>query len=882
MEIDPYRDWLHLADAGRPPNHYRLLGLAEFESDAGRIESAYGERMAVVRRYQVGAHMDVAQRVIGELSAAFACLTNAQQRLAYDTALRGGATFSDQPLTTIADKPRTPQPAAPTVPEMAIGAPAPQTSPPATTQAPPPVRSPAPVLHPAPVAVQSATHGSQPQPVKTSEKPAPAAHGSRRARSRQKQQQLLAMGGMGLAAVAFFVWIAFSSSPAPPLVKDKANAQSPSASAAQAAAASSGTSASGNTPAQPGAAGAKKEGLAGMLEQPPAVGDEVDFFGIVQSINGEMVVVGRSSADAKVVEVVFPGATDSTFKNRKYQPGDRVQVTGKVVLTTSLGVSFRVEGQAMQRDGDVASRIKASDLAAAPAPHTIAPDSSSPPLAANSTNSGGMPKTTSPAPKPNTSNLPFDWDRRVSTAESDWRRIRERPQTIGPGTKFLLAGRFNAFLDRATNSPRLMLQFGSQLATVRGPFSAEGTALLENLQEKDPVELELSVVGGTPFSPLVELQWLAPVGTDPAERVAFREKSAAAAPLLFSLSAFGLRRPVSTLAWSPDGSKLLVGSQPTTLWDAANGTKISELSQFEVLRASWSPDSDYVCLLLENGSQDTATVIDVSTGAAVLSLPTYATDGAWMSFNPKRAAVAIVHVKPSNNAFDFGRKMLSVISFTGGKQSVQVLGDFRGPARVAWNADGTQLAWAVQGIDSGIYLARQQGARLIGKAKLNFQLDTQDLVWVPNRNLVAAFTTVSLVVGDVGAKGKPPVLTLPGQFNARQCSFSQQGKYLASITSGGDIQVWDLDNPAAVLWQNAPARDRWSALAWSPTRPVLAALDTAGVVSFWNEAGQPLPTVLRTNLTAYSIAGLAWSPDGTRLAIFSQTDRVPVYDTSGL
>ena len=66
MELDPYREWLQIREAERPLNYYQLLGLRGPAASPPEIEAAYGRQMHSVRRYQVGAHMEVAQRLAAE------------------------------------------------------------------------------------------------------------------------------------------------------------------------------------------------------------------------------------------------------------------------------------------------------------------------------------------------------------------------------------------------------------------------------------------------------------------------------------------------------------------------------------------------------------------------------------------------------------------------------------------------------------------------------------------------------------------------------------------------------------------------------------------------------------------------------------------------
>lgn len=87
MDFNPYKQWLQIDDR-ECPHHYELLGLPIFSDDGLAIQQAYAERFARVRRYEVGNYSEHAIRVIGELSAAFHCLTDDQKKREYDLALR--------------------------------------------------------------------------------------------------------------------------------------------------------------------------------------------------------------------------------------------------------------------------------------------------------------------------------------------------------------------------------------------------------------------------------------------------------------------------------------------------------------------------------------------------------------------------------------------------------------------------------------------------------------------------------------------------------------------------------------------------------------------------------------------------------------------------
>jgi hypothetical protein len=86
-EIDPYRDWLGIKSAHRPPNHYELLDLKLYESDRERIENAEMIEMAKVLRHEHGPHAALAAQVGRELEEAVRCLLDPVDKQAYDAEL---------------------------------------------------------------------------------------------------------------------------------------------------------------------------------------------------------------------------------------------------------------------------------------------------------------------------------------------------------------------------------------------------------------------------------------------------------------------------------------------------------------------------------------------------------------------------------------------------------------------------------------------------------------------------------------------------------------------------------------------------------------------------------------------------------------------------
>jgi hypothetical protein len=83
-----YHVWLGIPPSEQPPNHYRLLGIATFETDLDVIDHAADRQMAHVRTYQSGRNAALSQQLLNELASARVCLLNPRRKSEYDEQLR--------------------------------------------------------------------------------------------------------------------------------------------------------------------------------------------------------------------------------------------------------------------------------------------------------------------------------------------------------------------------------------------------------------------------------------------------------------------------------------------------------------------------------------------------------------------------------------------------------------------------------------------------------------------------------------------------------------------------------------------------------------------------------------------------------------------------
>jgi len=88
MSFDPYYRWLGIPPEEQPADHYRLLGISQFERDANVIETAAERQMLLLKTRQNGPHSQLTQQLMNEVSAARLCLLDVRQKAAYDAGLQ--------------------------------------------------------------------------------------------------------------------------------------------------------------------------------------------------------------------------------------------------------------------------------------------------------------------------------------------------------------------------------------------------------------------------------------------------------------------------------------------------------------------------------------------------------------------------------------------------------------------------------------------------------------------------------------------------------------------------------------------------------------------------------------------------------------------------
>jgi hypothetical protein len=87
-DFNAYHKWLGILPSEQPPHHYRLLGIALFESDPEVIAAAADRQMAHIKSFAAGRYAAESQTLLNELARARVSLLNDRQKQVYDRGLR--------------------------------------------------------------------------------------------------------------------------------------------------------------------------------------------------------------------------------------------------------------------------------------------------------------------------------------------------------------------------------------------------------------------------------------------------------------------------------------------------------------------------------------------------------------------------------------------------------------------------------------------------------------------------------------------------------------------------------------------------------------------------------------------------------------------------
>lgn len=327
-----------------------------------------------------------------------------------------------------------------------------------------------------------------------------------------------------------------------------------------------------------------------------------------------------------------------------------------------------------------------------------------------------------------------------------------------------------------------------------------------------------------------------------------------------ALQTLGPEREVRSVDWSPDGTRLAAGLNALCeIWDTATGTQRMLASEFALSGGivAWSPDGTR---LAKRGYGDTATVYDANEGRLLLRLNGQFAGGFWVPYSG-----AFLAWHPNGTRLAVGPGMNGPPAGSVAESSI------------AHGTSASTKIWDIRSddvFDGDVCLALHQPQAIL------------DAAWSHDGAHIAISTADAVVVFDAD-KGLPwrqlPLnVPLHAQDAAKKLHWSPDRVWLATCGNGfggGATRIWHVADgmTLATLPAATPiAVDALRLLSWSASGHRLAARIDDKRASVWDMRRQQSVSILTEES---SLARLALSPDGTRLATSSrQTAAIRIWD----
>jgi WD40 repeat protein len=317
---------------------------------------------------------------------------------------------------------------------------------------------------------------------------------------------------------------------------------------------------------------------------------------------------------------------------------------------------------------------------------------------------------------------------------------------------------------------------------------------------------------------------------------------------------------VWTVAWSPDGGRLLTGAEDRTarVWDAWHGRQLAVLQGHHegLLDVAWSPDGRRVATVARDR---TLRLWAAADGAPLLTVP-HETRLRALAWSPDGSTIACAGEDGTVSLRDAG---------DGG-----LLGVLRGHDNwvraLAWSPDGSLLA---TGSDDRAVRVWDPAAGAVRQVVRGHAGGIRSVAWAADGRLATASVDGT---ARVWGPQRGEVVVLRGHEDVvRRVAWEPGGRRLATASEDRTVRLWDPWRGTCLM----VLRGHESAVRgvdWLPAGRLLATASEDRTFRLWEvDRGAELAVMRGHEGTVHAAA---WSPEGRRLATASRDRTLRVWD----
>ncbi|KAJ5751295.1 hypothetical protein N7533_008323 [Penicillium manginii] len=320
---------------------------------------------------------------------------------------------------------------------------------------------------------------------------------------------------------------------------------------------------------------------------------------------------------------------------------------------------------------------------------------------------------------------------------------------------------------------------------------------------------------------------------------------------------------VISITWSPDGSRIASASHDNTarIWDPVTGQCISILEGHSGLVRSifWSPEGSRIA----SASHDnTAWIWDPVTGQCISILEGHGSSVTSIAWSPNGSRLTSAS---DDNTVKIWDPTTGQCIFTFEGHSSLVIS-------IPWSPDGSRLALASHDNTARIWdpVTGQCISILEGHSRV-----VSSIVWSPEGSRLASASYDKTVRIWDSATGQC-TSTLEGHSRSVSLiAWSPDANRLASVSYDNTIRIWDSATGQCIYILEGHS-SLVSSIVWSPEGSRLASASYDKTVRIWDSASSQYTSTLQEYSSR--VISIVWSPDGSQLASASDDNIVRTWD----